>query len=99
MDAQGRVNGFAEKIGSETSGFVNAGVYVFNREIFGHIPEGPASLEMDIFPQLLTRGVYASEQRGVFIDIGTPEDYARAQELCERLYEAASRKRLPSTSD
>jgi hypothetical protein len=26
----------------------------------------------------------------MFIDIGTPEDYARAQELCARLYDAAS---------
>ncbi len=98
MDAGGRVNGFAEKTGGEPSGLVNAGVYVFNREIFEHIPEGPASLEKDIFPQLLARGVYASEQRGVFIDIGTPEDYARAQRLCARLYEAASRKHGPHTS-
>jgi NDP-sugar pyrophosphorylase family protein len=90
MDAGGRVSGFAEKIGSESGGFVNAGVYVFNREIFEHIPEGPTSLEKDIFPKLLVNGVYALEQRGVFIDIGTPEDYARAQELSTRLREAAS---------
>jgi NDP-sugar pyrophosphorylase family protein len=98
MDAAGRVNGFAEKIGSDSGGLVNAGVYVFNRQIFELIPEGPASLEKDIFPQLLARGVYASEQRGVFIDIGTPEDYARAQKLCARLYEAASPKQGPRSS-
>jgi hypothetical protein len=28
----------------------------------------------------------------MFIDIGTPEDYTRAQQLCERLYEAASQR-------
>jgi NDP-sugar pyrophosphorylase family protein len=98
MDAGGRVKGFAEKIRSAQGGLVNAGVYVFNREIFELIPEGPCSLEQDIFPQLLPRGVYALEQRGVFIDIGTPEDYARAQELCARLYEAASRKQGPRSS-
>ncbi len=52
-------------------------------------PYDNPSLERDVFPRLLSHGVYALEQRGMFIDIGTPEDYARAQELCERLYKAA----------
>jgi len=99
VTAGGRVSGFTEKTAGDPTGFVNAGVYVFNRRIFEHIPDGPGSLERDIFPKLLDHGLYASEQHGVFIDIGTPEDYARAQELCERLYEAASRKRLSGTSD
>ena len=43
------------------------------------IPAGPCSLEKDLFPELLTQGMYAFEQDGMFIDIGTPEDYARAQ--------------------
>jgi NDP-sugar pyrophosphorylase family protein len=78
---------------------VNAGIYVFNRRIFDHIPEGPASLERDIFPKLLDQGVYASKQHGVFIDIGTPEDYARAQDLSKRLFEAACRKQPRAISD
>jgi NDP-sugar pyrophosphorylase family protein len=48
-----------------------------------------ASLEKDVFPQLLNRGLYAREQRGIFIDIGTPPDYARAQTLYAVLDEAA----------
>jgi NDP-sugar pyrophosphorylase family protein len=99
VTAEGRVTGFAEKIDGDPTGFVNAGIYVFNRRIFEHIPEGHGSLERDIFPKLLDHGLYASEQHGVFIDIGTPEDYVRAQQVYERLYEAASRKRLPGTSD
>ncbi len=87
-----RVTGFHEKTSAETPGIVNAGVYVFNREVLQHIPEGPCSLEKDIFPKLLQRGVYALEQDGVFIDIGTPEDYARAQKIYDRLYQAASLK-------
>ena len=39
--------------------------------------------------ELLEHGVYALEQQGMFIDIGTPEDYMRAQALCESLYQAA----------
>lgn len=97
--ADGRVVGFTEKSEGEPEGFVNAGIYVFSREIFAHLPEGPASLEKDIFPKLIGQGMYACEQQGVFIDIGTPDDYARAQALCERLYEAASRNEPLAGSD
>ncbi len=99
VTAGGRVSGFTEKGDGDSTGFVNAGIYVFDRRIFQHLPVGPASLERDVFPKLLEHRVYASEQRGVFIDIGTPEDYARAQDLCDRLYEAASRKQPLGSSD
>jgi NDP-sugar pyrophosphorylase family protein len=99
VNSGGRVNGFTEKCAGDRNGFVNAGIYVFNRRIFDHIPEGPASLERDIFPKLLDQGVYASKQHGVFIDIGTPEDYARAQDLSKRLFEAACRKQPRAISD
>ena len=89
VNADSRVIGFEEKTGDPGAGLVSAGVYVFDRAIFDHIPEGPASLEKDVFPRLLGHGVYAMEQSGMFIDIGTPEDYARAQEICDRLYGAA----------
>jgi D-glycero-alpha-D-manno-heptose 1-phosphate guanylyltransferase len=93
MDAGGRVIGFLEKTGRDASGIVNAGVYVFDRAVLDHIPEGPASLERDVFPRLLNYGMYALEQHGMFIDIGAPEDYARAQRLCDQLYETAVPKR------
>jgi len=81
IDASGRVIGFAEKTGIEEPGLVNGGVYIFDRSVMQYIPEGVASLERDVFPRLLDQGVYAQEQYGKFIDIGTPTDYARAQEL------------------
>lgn len=89
VDSNHRVTGFIEKTAAQVPGLVNGGVYVFNRAVLQHIPEGPASLERDIFPRLLENGVYAFEQNGMFIDIGTPEDYVRAQELRDHLYEAA----------
>lgn len=91
MRADGWVTGFAEKTGSESAGLINAGVYVFSRAVLEHIPDAPASLERDVFPRLLDQGVYALEQHGIFIDIGTPEDYAHAQRLCTRLNEAVVR--------
>ena len=77
----GRITGFAEKTDNHAPGLVNGGVYVFSHAVWQYIPEGSASLERDVFPRLLDRGVYAKEQHGMFIDIGTPLDYARAQEL------------------
>ena len=77
-----------EKAGSNRPGLINGGVYVFDPRVFEHIPNGPASLEKDVFPLLLNKGVYALEHHGMFIDIGTPEDYARAQQLCDQLYGA-----------
>jgi len=92
----GRVSGFTEKGEGASPSFVNAGVYVFDRRVFDHIPMGPASLERDVFPKILSHGLFAAEQHGVFIDIGTPEDYMRAQALRERLYEAAYTKQSDS---
>jgi NDP-sugar pyrophosphorylase family protein len=84
-----RVTGFLEKTGNNSPGLINAGVYVFNHSVLESIPEGKISLERDLFPRLLDDGVYAQEQQGLFIDIGTPEDYARAQQLYDRLNRAA----------
>ena len=89
MDASKRITGFSEKTGNTSPGMINAGVYLFQRSALELIPEGPSSLEKDVFPKLLAQGMYALEQDGIFIDIGTPEDYARAQELCQKLYQAA----------
>lgn len=80
VDATGRIKGFAEKANANAPGLVNGGVYVFSRTVWEHIPQGPASLEKDVFPRLVDQGMYAREQRGKFIDIGIPSDYIRAQE-------------------
>lgn len=89
LDAEGRVLKFGEKAAGNAPGPINAGVYFFSREVLRHIPSGPCSLETVVFPQLLGRGVFALEQDGMFIDIGVPEDYVRAQAICDRLREAA----------
>jgi D-glycero-alpha-D-manno-heptose 1-phosphate guanylyltransferase len=89
IDATGRVLGFTEKTGRNIPGLINAGVYVFNHSIFEHLAQGPSSLERELFPRLLKHGIYALEERGIFIDIGTPDSYARAQGICDQLYDVA----------
>jgi D-glycero-alpha-D-manno-heptose 1-phosphate guanylyltransferase len=89
VGADGRILGFLEKTGQNAPGTINAGVYVFSNAAFALIPQGPVSLERDVFPLLMEQGFYAIEQRGMFIDIGTPEDYARAKKMSDRLADAA----------
>ena len=90
LDSHHRVVGFREKMGASVPGILNGGVYIFQHAALQHIPDGPTSLETDIFPRLLEHGVYALEQHGMFIDVGTPEDYARAQTLYHSLYQAVA---------
>jgi NDP-sugar pyrophosphorylase family protein len=89
LAADGRISGFLEKTGQTAPGVINAGVYVFNNAALALIPQGPVSLERDVFPLLMEQGFYAIEQRGMFIDIGTPDDYARAKKMADRLADAA----------
>lgn len=89
-DSGNRVTEYREKTGEDSPGLINAGAYVFRRAVLDRIPAGPVSLEREIFPNILEDGVYATEQHGVFIDIGTPTDYARAQHLLNDLYRPVS---------
>jgi D,D-heptose 1,7-bisphosphate phosphatase len=73
--------------GQGATGPVNAGVYVADRSILSRVGGLPASLEQDVFPELAAAGAMTgTPYRGYFIDIGIPEDFARADiELTERL--------------
>ena len=73
--------------GQGATGPVNAGVYVVDRGILARVGSLPASLEQDVFPALAADGAMTgTSYRGYFIDIGIPEDFARADvELIEQL--------------
>ena len=65
--------------GQGATGPVNAGVYVVDRGILARVAGLPASLEQDVFPALAAAGAMTgTSYRGYFIDIGIPEDFARA---------------------
>jgi D-glycero-alpha-D-manno-heptose 1-phosphate guanylyltransferase len=82
LDASKRVTKFSEKQ-REDSTLINGGVYVFSREAFDAVPLTmvPCSLEKDIFPSLIPRGLYGMPVEGYFVDIGMPEEYNRL--LCD----------------
>lgn len=73
--------------GTGATGPVNAGVYVVDKSVVAGIDKLPASLENDVFPGLAARGeLRGTAYRGYFIDIGVPDDFARAdRELREKL--------------
>jgi NDP-sugar pyrophosphorylase family protein len=76
----GRITGFAEKRAGG-AGWINAGVYLFERELIEAIPAGRfVSLERELFPQWAdSGGLYGFCCRTSFLDIGTPESYAQAE--------------------
>lgn len=64
----------------------NGGVYLIDRSFASALAWSPGarfSLENEFLPWLLKNGarVFALSQEAMFIDIGVPEDYARAQTL------------------
>jgi NDP-sugar pyrophosphorylase family protein len=80
MDSNGEVVGFAEKQDSSGSGWVNAGIYVLERAVIAGIPpDANVSLEREVFPALLGKGLFACQSRAALWDIGVPDTYARAQ--------------------
>jgi NDP-sugar pyrophosphorylase family protein len=79
FDAAGRVTAFREKDGDPRPGWVNAGIYVARRELLLAIDAcRPVSLEAEVLPAWIPRGLQAFAARGTFFDIGTPRAYAAA---------------------
>lgn len=82
LDHHDRITQFIEKGVRSGPGLINAGVYLLRKRIVRDLPAGKAiSLEREVFPRLLERGVYGLVCRGFFIDIGIPNDLKRAQAL------------------
>lgn len=74
-----RVVGFEEKDASGGRGWINAGVYVIERELLETITDDRSvSLEREMFPSWIGKGMYGFKTSGRFIDIGIPETYADA---------------------
>jgi len=79
MDGDGLVTGFWEKPANPPGNLVNAGLYVFRREVRQFLPrEVPSDVGGALMPALVgrARGLPIS---GYFVDIGTLENYYSAQ--------------------
>ncbi|MFC1533914.1 nucleotidyltransferase family protein [Thermodesulfobacteriota bacterium] len=79
IDSNLKIIGFKEKAEIVGPGYINAGIYVFQKSLFDVIPqEKVLSLETDIIPYFIKGDAYAYITEGKFIDIGIPESYFRA---------------------
>jgi mannose-1-phosphate guanylyltransferase len=59
---------------------VNAGAYILERDVLADMaPAGTRiSIEREVFPSLVGRGLYGYQASGYWMDIGTPERYLQA---------------------
>lgn len=86
IDDFGKIINYHEKNSKSGNGFVNAGIYLMHKDIFGYMPEEEKfSLERDFFPKILDKNCYGYIIDDEFIDIGTPERYLRARQIFSKL--------------
>ncbi len=83
LDTTNKIISFQEKPSLEEarSNLVNTGIYIFNPEIFEHIPsEGNYDIGRDLFPKLVSNNIalYGINLAFQWIDIGILEDYYTA---------------------
>jgi mannose-1-phosphate guanylyltransferase len=79
-DGDNRVLAFLEKTQDPPTDQINAGCYVFNRNIIDMIPrDREVSVEREVFPALLSDGlkVCGFVDTSYWRDMGTPEDFVR----------------------
>ncbi|MCI0684195.1 MAG: nucleotidyltransferase family protein [Gemmataceae bacterium] len=83
FDAQDRITNFVEKTGTTAAGWISAGIYLIQRELLLGVPKGQAqSLEREWLPRwTASKTVAGFRCPGPFLDIGTPESYAAAQDM------------------
>jgi NDP-sugar pyrophosphorylase family protein len=80
------VESFIEKGGLSRPGWINAGIYLLPLHLIQELAsDRPVSLECEVFPSLISTGLYGYPCPGPFIDIGVPEEYRRAQLLFSKV--------------
>lgn len=80
LDDDQRIRRFQEKPKKEEafSNLINAGVYGLEHEVLDHIGKGFVSMEREVFPSILDRGMYGYRFDGYWVDCGKREDLLEA---------------------
>ena len=77
-DQSGKILAFKEKQSDLHAGYINGGIYLFNKSIYNYFPgQDVFSIERDVFP--IVNQLYSWQTRANLIDVGVPErlKYAR----------------------
>lgn len=79
-DNDSKITAFREKQPTCRAGYINSGVYLFNRSIASAFPKDQESfsIEQDVFPNV--RDLYTLQVDADWIDIGVPERLAYARQ-------------------
>ncbi|HET8592018.1 MAG TPA: NDP-sugar synthase [Solirubrobacterales bacterium] len=91
--ADGEITEFLEKPEPDQHGVdrdeINAGAYLLERSVLDEIPPDVAvSIEREVFPRLIGRGLFGIRLEGYWIDIGTPDRFLEANwDILERRVE------------
>jgi D-glycero-alpha-D-manno-heptose 1-phosphate guanylyltransferase len=79
------VTEFLEK-GRQGAGYINAGVYLINKAWFlANTVNASFSFELYLSVLATTKTLYSRCYQAGFVDIGTPEDYQKAQSMLKHL--------------
>lgn len=79
LTEDGRIRAFREKRPCR-EGVINGGIYLMDRAYLEDFPKKTFSFECEVMEaRVNSESLYAYISDGYFIDIGVPEDYARAQ--------------------
>jgi mannose-1-phosphate guanylyltransferase len=80
LEKDGRIRRFQEKPKKDQafSNLINAGAYALEREVLDYIGNGFVSMEREVFPKILEKGMYGMQFEGYWIDCGRREDLLRA---------------------
>lgn len=98
LNEDNSVRDFVEKPSPEQveTNLISAGAYVLEREILELVaPERNVSIEREVWPRLIGRGLYGFPCEGYWLDIGTPARYLQGTfDILEGNVETAVRQRL-----
>ena len=91
-DDNSKITRFVEKPkpGETTSNYANAGIYVLSKEIFPYLlklEEPLLDFGFHVFPYLLNKNcdMFIYHMTESLLDIGTPENYTKSQELIKTM--------------
>lgn len=77
-----KITSFLEKPESSKADYSNCGVYVCEKNVFKTFPLSKNfSLEHDYFPKMVKKEFYGYVINELFVDIGTPERYKKANKI------------------
>ena len=92
LDGSGKIEEFLEKEKTVSSGWINAGMYILSHALLESVPQHSCiSLEYEVFPNWVGKGLYGYSGEHRFFDIGTPVSYAQAEQDFEQVF-----RRLPT---